>query len=55
MSEESIKPPSSTDKSFYPEVIGLYDIKPELKFRVMRLKRTSASFLHEIYNKLFTN
>ena len=47
MSEESITHLSTKDKSFYVEVICLYDGKYELKFKGMCLKHNSMSFLYK--------
>ena len=48
MSEENITPSSTTDESFYPEVILSYDGKHELKFKGhFYLKQNTVSFLHK--------
>ena len=47
VSEESITHLSTTDRSFYLEVICLYDGKYELKFKGMCLKQNSMSFLYK--------
>ena len=38
ISRESITPPSTKDKSFYPEVIHLFGVKYDLKFKGICLK-----------------
>ena len=48
MSEESIIPTSTTDESFYPGVVCLYNGKYELKFKGVCLKQNSLYFLHKI-------
>ena len=39
MSEESITPPCTTSKSFYPELIGLYDGELRIKPKGICLKK----------------
>ena len=47
MSRESITTLSTTDKSFYAEVISFFGGKYGFKFKGTFLKQNSVSFLHE--------
>ena len=47
ISEESITPPSTTEKSFYQEVMCYFGPEYELKFKGICLKQDSVSFLHK--------
>ena len=47
MSQESITPLSTRDKSCYSEVFCLFNGEYDLKFQGICLKQTSMSFLHK--------
>ena len=52
MSEESITPPSTTDKTFDPEIVYNYG-KGKMKFKEICLKQNSVSFIHESVVNLY--
>ena len=55
MSRESITPPSTSHKSFQPEVIHLFGVTNDLKLKGIYLKQNSVSFLHKnIVNSYIT-
>ena len=53
MSQESITPLSTRDKSCYPEVFCLFNGEYDLKFQGICLKQTSMSFLHKNIGNIY--
>ena len=53
MSQESITPLSTRDKSCYPEVFCLFNGEYDLKFQGICLKQTSMSFLHKDIGNIY--
>ena len=53
MSQESITPLSTRDKSCYSEVFCLFNGEYDLKFQGICLKQTSMSFLHKNIGNIY--